>query len=127
MDRQIIEEKLLAIYRDRLSNCAEDCIAYFHPEAVLKVEGLESEPGATCEDVLTALVCDWRFDSIDVHQIVVENDIAVSNYNLVVTNLNSDKTVELAVLDWVRFDREYLVRDFIQYMDTVKLIGAATA
>jgi ketosteroid isomerase-like protein len=128
------EEFVQALYRARLSNDIDECMAFFHPHSTFRLANVtptptpqSDEPPPALRDQVAGLLAVWDWKSIDIRNVIIDGNAAAVRYQLTTIFKPSEATITTEIVDVLTVDGGK-VAEFHQFVDTAaveRVVAAA--
>ena len=137
MNETDVRNLIEAIYKNRLANDSEACLALFDPQASFRIAGSsEASPiaagvigTAALRQALTELVATWVWRKQDIQSITIQGDRAAVHFALETLFTPTGHVVHTELLDLVTV-RDNKVVSLVEFVDTAhvsQLVAKAQA
>ena len=129
MKREAVEAAVAAFFDARLSNEADALLGRFAEGAKVRVAGATGASGiagqtstdAELRATVAALLCDWRWMSVEVRSLLIDGNAAAVRYTLQTTHLPTQVVSESESMDQFFFDETGRITEMIEFVDTAKV------
>ena len=129
MERRAIEDRLDQLYRARLDNDPEGCLANFSELGTFSIAAFADDGEAQITSTGTSelanrmeeLVDTWRWVDRVVLRSLIDGNEATVRYRLVAQHRPTARTIVTEIMDYLKFDDRTKVVEFVEYLDTAML------